>query len=86
MRPAWQLNARCRIERHPVELFFPFREEGYDNRPQILEAKAVCARCRVRAECLEYGLESRHGVWGGTTLSERRRIRMERARQRRWAS
>ncbi len=32
-------------------------------------AKAVCAGCQVRRECLQYALATRqlHGVWGGTT-------------------
>ena len=37
-------------------------------------AKAFCARCLVRAECLEYALQIRetHGVWGGLNEMERR--------------
>lgn len=38
------------------------------------EAKAICARCPVQVECLEYALENReqYGVWGGTTRDERK--------------
>jgi WhiB family redox-sensing transcriptional regulator len=40
------------------------------------EPKAVCSRCLVRAECLEYALERRidYGVWGGMTAPDRRRV------------
>lgn len=35
-------------------------------------AKAVCARCPVRRECLEANLHDAWGIWGGTTPLERR--------------
>lgn len=40
------------------------------------EAKAVCGRCPVRAECLYDALEhdARGGVWGGLTGAERRAL------------
>ena len=39
-------------------------------------AKRLCVNCAVRSECLEYALRNRidHGVWGGTSERERRRI------------
>lgn len=42
-------------------------------------AKAVCARCDVRADCLAEALAnpSSDGVWGGTTEHQRRRIRRD---------
>ncbi|MER7046737.1 WhiB family transcriptional regulator [Streptomyces jumonjinensis] len=38
--------------------------------------RETCARCLVRAECLAYALErrERHGVWGGLSGAERRRL------------
>ena len=67
--PGWMANGLC-AEVDP-ELFYP--EAGAPNR----DAKAVCAGCEVRAECLAYALahRERHGVWGGTTERERRRLR-----------
>jgi len=58
-----------------TEIFFP--EKGESGR----EAKAVCARCEVRAECLSYALARVElmGVWGGE--GERARRRMRRAGQ-----
>jgi WhiB family redox-sensing transcriptional regulator len=41
------------------------------------EALALCATCPVRAQCLEYALRNKetHGIWGGTTADQRRRMR-----------
>jgi WhiB family redox-sensing transcriptional regulator len=69
----WQERAACRDE--DPELFFPVSEMGPGAR-QVAQAKAVCARCPVRTECLEYSLDIGldHGIFGGTTDSERRRL------------
>jgi WhiB family redox-sensing transcriptional regulator len=42
----------------------------------IAKAKAICERCPVRAGCLAHALEHKiaHGVWGGLTEDERRKI------------
>jgi WhiB family redox-sensing transcriptional regulator len=39
-------------------------------------ARKICATCPAIEPCLEYALENRidHGVWGGTSERERRRI------------
>ena len=64
----WQEHALC-AQTDP-EAFFP--EKGGSTR----EAKRVCVGGEVRSECLEYALENRidHGVWGGASERERRRI------------
>lgn len=56
------------------EIFFP--EKGHNGR----EAKKICARCPVRAECLAWALDrkERVGVWGGTTGHERDAMRRRR--------
>lgn len=66
--PEWQERALC--SQTDPEMFFP--EKG--GSPQ--SAKRICARCDVKAECLEYALsfEVRFGIWGGLTERERRRI------------
>jgi len=64
----WMRDGKCRgID--PAE-FFPSDGLGVDR------ARRVCDDCPVRAECLEYALEYRieHGVWGGASERERRRI------------
>jgi WhiB family redox-sensing transcriptional regulator len=72
--PSWTERAAC----HDVdaELFFPVSEVGPGAR-QVAEAKAVCATCPVREDCLAFalakGLDA--GVFGGTTPTERRQLR-----------
>jgi WhiB family transcriptional regulator, redox-sensing transcriptional regulator len=70
----WWLSALC-AETDP-EAFFP--ERGGSSRA----AKAVCARCPVRAACLEFAIanDERFGVWGGTSEIERRQLRRRRRR------
>jgi WhiB family redox-sensing transcriptional regulator len=39
-------------------------------------AKAYCGRCPVRSKCLEFAQDNAvYGIWGGTTVQERQRIR-----------
>ncbi|WP_116042693.1 WhiB family transcriptional regulator [Amycolatopsis palatopharyngis] len=76
----WQSRAACRDE--DPELFFPVSDMGPGAR-QAAQAKSVCARCPVRAECLGYALDNGldHGVFGGTTERERRELtRRQRSR------
>lgn len=56
------------------DLFFP--ERGASTR----EAKEVCRGCVVRQACLDYALEAgeKHGIWGGMSERERRRLRRQR--------
>ena len=62
------LEAKCR-GRAPQD-FFPSDGAGVD------QARRICADCPVKAPCLEYALTYRidHGVWGGASERERRRI------------
>lgn len=64
----WMISGLCR-EREP-SFFFPSDGVGVDH------ARRVCAECPVKTECLEYALRYRieHGVWGGASERERRRI------------
>jgi WhiB family redox-sensing transcriptional regulator len=57
-----------------ADLFYPARGES------CREAKAVCAGCPVRVECLAYALATgeKLGIWGGTSERERRRLRQRR--------
>jgi WhiB family redox-sensing transcriptional regulator len=65
---AWMADGNCRL--HPPATFFPSDGVGVD------KARKICRGCPVAATCLEYALENRidHGVWGGCSERERRRI------------
>lgn len=65
---AWMADGNCR--HYPPALFFPSDGVGVD------KARKICAGCPVASTCLEYALEQRieHGVWGGCSERERRRI------------
>jgi WhiB family transcriptional regulator, redox-sensing transcriptional regulator len=81
-RRDWWRSAACQ-EADP-ELFFPVTASGPAT-GEIARAKAVCATCRVRRQCLQYALATHqlHGVWGGTTEDERQsHLRRERERDR----
>ena len=65
---SWMGQGRCR--ELPPEVFFPSDGVGVE------VARRHCAECPVKAPCLEYALENHieHGVWGGCSERERRRI------------
>ena len=73
--PAWMTDGLC-AQTDP-DAFFP--EKGGSTR----EAKAVCRRCAVSAECLTYALthDTRFGVWGGASERDRRRMKRPAVRQ-----
>jgi len=73
-----------------LTLFFgPEGERQQQRERREHAAKAVCARCPVWVECLEYALTQpeHYGVWGGSGENarrlERRRRQRAAARQRR---
>lgn len=70
---SWRREAACR--EMDTDVFFPLTDE------EAGPARAVCATCPVRAECLEFALASgqHDGVWGGLTETERRRLRRRKA-------
>jgi WhiB family transcriptional regulator, redox-sensing transcriptional regulator len=67
----WRQRAAC-LPADP-DLFFPVSAAGR-SLEQVTRAKTICARCRVRGECLAFALATGqvHGVWGGLTEQERR--------------
>lgn len=68
MDTEWMGKGNCRD--HPASRFFPNDGVGVEI------ARRICATCPVKVVCLEYALEQRvdHGVWGGASERERRRI------------
>jgi len=71
VRPEWRQWAACQ-DADP-DMFFPAAPAG-TGRDDGAIAKAVCAACQVRRQCLQFALATHqaHGVWGGTTEEERR--------------
>jgi WhiB family transcriptional regulator, redox-sensing transcriptional regulator len=66
----WQPLAACGSA--DPDLFFPVSAAG-PSQAQVAEAKAVCARCLVRSQCLDFAVQTgqTHGIWGGLTEEER---------------
>jgi WhiB family redox-sensing transcriptional regulator len=87
---SWQTQAACRGE--SLVLFFgPQGERQPERDVRERKAKAICAQCPVRRECLTYALSvpEKNGLWGGLNEDERaseRRRRMRRAGTARLAS
>jgi WhiB family redox-sensing transcriptional regulator len=78
--PAVSWHERAACLRQDPDLFFPIGNGGLTLH-QIDEAKAVCGRCPVVRQCLDWAvrMEQVEGVWGGTTDTERRLLRQSRA-------
>jgi WhiB family redox-sensing transcriptional regulator len=72
----WQVRAACRGPE--TWLFFPpAHPERKDEREEReARAKAICARCPVRADCLDFAVRTRepYGIWGGLTELERQQL------------
>lgn len=72
METEWMSEGNC--NQVPPSMFFPSDGVGVDL------ARKICQDCPVKGPCLEYALVNRidHGVWGGTSERERRRILRQR--------
>lgn len=76
----WVDDAECRGQ--PLEWWFPL--EFNKQASNIKAAKAICRRCPVREDCLEYAMSYPHtymslpGIWGGLTEAERRQLDSDR--------
>ncbi len=68
MESNWMAEGNCNDQ--PPGVFFPSDGVGVE------VAKKICATCPCKDVCLEYALANRidHGVWGGTSERQRRRI------------
>jgi WhiB family redox-sensing transcriptional regulator len=68
----WRQMGSC-ADQDP-ELFFPIGT-GPAAGGQVQQAKAVCGRCPVSMQCLQWAMDTQQqGVWGGMTDDERRRL------------
>jgi WhiB family redox-sensing transcriptional regulator len=68
----WMVRGKCR-DMDPA-VFFPNDGIG------VQTAQRICVECPVKVACLEYALANRvdHGVWGGASERERRRVLRQR--------
>lgn len=68
----WMAEGHCR--HYPPSVFFPSDGVGVDR------ARQICSECPVKAACLDYALTNGidHGVWGGCSERERRRLQKRR--------
>lgn len=71
----WLGKAACK---NLAKLFYP--PDHFERKNEKLErerrAKAVCATCSVREQCLAEAVRLRepHGIWGGLNESERKQL------------
>jgi hypothetical protein len=64
---------QCAGKGMPITTFYPQHVGQAD------DARRICRRCPVKAECLAYALKynERDGVWGGTSVRERRALKKQ---------
>jgi len=85
---AWMRHAACRDL--PLTLFFgPDGEDAVARAEREKQAKAVCAGCPVRVECLMYRLgypyQRDDGIWAGFDGGQRAQLRRSDLRRQRHA-
>lgn len=78
---SWVLQAACRglVSSGESDPWFPVAATSTE---AYAEAREVCAKCPVAAECLDRAMQdeagrsdrARWGMWGGKTPMERKRI------------
>ena len=73
--PIFDGDAAC-AETDP-DAYFP--EKGGGTR----DAKRVCSGCEIRLACLQWSLDNaiQHGMWGGVSETQRKRLLRERGRR-----
>jgi WhiB family redox-sensing transcriptional regulator len=72
----WRAGAECQSD-NATYFYAPShfeRKPEKDLREGI--ARALCRRCKVREQCLNYSLtvSESHGIWGGLNELERKRL------------
>ena len=70
----WRNDAACRNS--DTDLFFPVGMTS-DAVEETRAAVALCRRCPVREQCLEFAMvtNQRDGIWGATSEEDRRHMR-----------
>lgn len=67
----WRERGLCRDD--DPEKWFPTGTTG-PAQQQAEEAKTICRRCPVQKECLDVGIDTAYGIWGGYDEDERRNM------------
>ena len=72
----WQIRAACRGPQAAVFFPPPQFERKDEKSDRETRAKAICATCVVKKDCLEYAVAIRepHGIWGGLNEVERKQL------------
>ena len=76
--PEWYKDAPCL---GATDLFYPPSggETSQNRELREARARAICAQCAVRSQCLEFALSrNEYGIWGGTTERERHALKKAR--------
>ncbi|MCV7424045.1 WhiB family transcriptional regulator [Mycobacterium yunnanensis] len=74
-RGEWRVKARCRTVAEEV-FYPPERETRRARRERETVARQICWTCPVQVPCRRFAVATQepHGVWGGTTPLDRRRL------------
>ena len=78
----WQDSAACRGE--DLMLFFgPDGERQPERDIRERKAKAVCANCPIRVQCLDWAIATRadYGIWGGVDFERETDVVRRRRRE-----
>lgn len=60
--------------------WFPEKSDGITNTIEMKLAISICKKCPHQSECAEWGIKKEvHGIWGGLTEPDRRRVRKNRS-------
>jgi WhiB family transcriptional regulator, redox-sensing transcriptional regulator len=84
--PSWTMRALCVLAVWKgiasPDAWFPVRGDEA-SRKTARVAYAICAACPVRAQCLDWAINTRqvHGIWGGMGQHNRRQIINRQRRQ-----
>ena len=75
----WRDKAKCRgTEPGEIDrLFFSDELKGELARLAIGDAKIICGECPVAADCLLFAMKTgeAHGIWGGMTTDDRKKLK-----------
>jgi WhiB family redox-sensing transcriptional regulator len=73
-REPWRSFAACSEAK--ADVFFPDPTDQAGKVANVKEARAICAPCPVKLECLAFALAGRdRGIWAGTTEEQREAAR-----------